>query len=135
LGNLHPAIEAELDFKAPVYIAELYFDKMVKHAEPIPSYTKFGRYPHVYKDISMIMPSTTVSGDLIADIYSSGGKLVKDVILYDKYTGSGIEDGHISLTFRILFMDDDATLTDDAVNPILMNIAKGLEERFGAKLR
>ncbi|MDR2883694.1 MAG: phenylalanine--tRNA ligase subunit beta [Deferribacteraceae bacterium] len=134
IGALHPEIEEKLDLKAPVYIAELDFDLLAKHAVKGISYSKFGRYPQVYKDISVTVPTSVISAAMIADIYE-GGKLVKDVILYDRYAGAGITDGQISLTFRILFSDDDATLTDEVVNPMLMKIAKSLEDKFGAKLR
>ncbi len=135
LGALHPEYMETLDMKAPVYIAEIDFEKLssLSNASKF-EYTKFSRFPYVERDLAVIVKSDISSKDVL-DVAKSIDKLVHNVVLFDDYSGKGIDDGYKSIAFRLVFSDITKTLSDDEINPILDKILSNLKDKFGAELR
>ena len=67
-------------------------------------------------------------------IRKAGGKLLKDVRVFDLYEGDRMEQGKKSLAFSLKYFDPEKTLTDDEVNAVHEKIIKALTES-GAELR
>ncbi|WP_022851779.1 phenylalanine--tRNA ligase subunit beta [Limisalsivibrio acetivorans] len=134
LGELHPDVLEKLDIDVPVCICEILFEKLLDTANVVPRYKKFSKYPSVYKDISVAVPAKAASNDIALNI-SGISSLIDEVVLYDVYKGKGVDEGEVSLTFRIFFSDPEKTLTDEETNAVLMKIAGSVKEEFGAKLR
>ncbi len=135
LGSLHPEYMETLDMKAPVYIAELDFEKLSSLSDASKfKYAKFSRFPYVERDLAVIIKSDIASKDVL-DYVRNIDALVQDVVLFDDYAGKGIEDGHKSIAFRIVFSDITKTLSDEEINPILEKALTGLKEQFAAELR
>ncbi|MDR0453943.1 MAG: phenylalanine--tRNA ligase subunit beta [Deferribacteraceae bacterium] len=135
IGALHPDITGKLDLKSPVYLAEFDFAMLIKPAlKKEIKYRPFSKFPPVYKDISIVVPKT-LSTDKITYVLKTASPLVQDIILYDVYSGTGFADNERSVTFRIFFISEEKTLTDEEINPILMGMAETLRKEFGAKLR
>lgn len=135
VGALHPDIEDGLDIKSQIYIAELDFSLMVELSKQNKvEYKEFSRFPSIYKDISVIVAKDAPAAGM-SDVISSVSGDITDVVLYDVYTGKGIEDNEQSVTFRIFFSAVDRTLTDEEINPLLTMMADGLGKAYGARLR
>ena len=65
----------------------------------------------------------------------AGGKLLREVRLFDIYRGKGIEDGKKSTAFSLTLRADDRTLTDADSDGVISAVLKALESELGAKLR
>lgn len=135
IGALHPLTAEKLDVKGDIYLAE--FDMAIIYDKILASkiqYKAFSRFPQVYKDLSVLVNKNVNAGDMMAQI-STVSPLIQNVNLYDVYTGAGISEDERSVTFRMQFSSVEKTLTDEEINPLLMQCAKVLETNFGAKLR
>ena len=66
---------------------------------------------------------------------SAGGKLLRDVRLFDIYRGKGIDIGKKSVAFSLTLRADDRTLTDSDSDGVISAVLAKLESILGAKLR
>lgn len=134
-GELHPDTLEDVDMDESVYVCEFFLEKFLEEcAEVEVKYAAFSKFPSVNKDISVIVDSTVPSDDMMTEIAASS-ELIEKVDLLDVYTGKGIEDGFVSLMFRIYYSDINKTLTDEETNQSLQTIIQLMEEKFSAKLR
>jgi phenylalanyl-tRNA synthetase beta chain len=60
---------------------------------------------------------------------------LQSVDVFDEYQGSGIEPGHRSLAFRLIWQAPDRTLTDKEVDAAMSAIREDLVAHLGVSLR
>ena len=60
---------------------------------------------------------------------------LKDLQLFDLYTGQGIDSEKKSFSISLIFQSSSSTLTDVEVDNDMKSILKNLEEEVGAVLR
>ena len=65
----------------------------------------------------------------------SAPRLVESIEVFDFYQGDQIEAGYKSVAFAIRLRDRDQTLQDAQADAAISSMLKGLETRFGARLR
>ena len=66
---------------------------------------------------------------------AAGGKLLRDVKLFDIYRGTGVPEGKKSLAFSLELRADDRTLTDTDSEQVVNKVLKALAEKLDATLR
>ncbi len=76
----------------------------------------------------------SVSHQQAVDIIQSF-PLVKDVTIFDVYSGKQVPAGKKSLAYRIAYQSPAHTLTDEEVNKVQEQILKKLSQQLGATLR
>lgn len=136
LGELHPLVARAFELtNAPILIAELDLDALAvvsrahHQLKPIPI------TPPVLEDIALVVPDSLPAIEVEKVIVQAGGDLLKDVRLFDVYTGSSIPAGHKSLAYSLTYQTDEKTLTDSEVARVRSKIIKAAEKQLGAKLR
>ncbi|MDM5208719.1 phenylalanine--tRNA ligase subunit beta [Cytobacillus kochii] len=134
IGQVHPNVEKELDLKE-TYVFELSLEKLL-HAEITPlRYEAIPRYPSITRDIALVVDQTTTAQALSTVIREAGGKLLKDVHVFDLYEGDRMEEGKKSIAYSLKYFDPERTLTDEDVVKAHDKVLKALEEKTGAVLR
>src|SRR5690554_5628524 len=98
-------------------------------------YEELPRYPASERDLALLVDKEVAAADLQRSIRERGGKLLKDLEIFDLYQGERIPGDKKSLAFRLVFQAGDRTLTDEEVNKRIEAIIKELEEKFSAKIR
>ena len=72
----------------------------------------------------------------LEDAIRKGAKgLLKDVALFDIYTGAGIAPGKKSVAFNLTLRSDDRSLTAEEADADVKSILTALEQECGAVLR
>jgi phenylalanyl-tRNA synthetase beta chain len=97
-------------------------------------YRPVSRFPSVVRDLALVLDEGQAAGDVVAAVRGSS-PFVRDVDVFDVFTGKGIPPGQKSLGIRIRYQADDRTLTDEEVNAARGEAVKVLAAEFGAKLR
>jgi phenylalanyl-tRNA synthetase beta chain len=64
-----------------------------------------------------------------------GGEFLKDVILFDVYTGQGIEAGRKSLALGLTWQHPSRTLNEEEINASVAAVVERLTNDLGAVLR
>jgi len=135
LGQIHPLVAANYGMDAEVYCAEINFEKLFALQLPEPIYTPLPKYPAVTRDIAIVCDETVTVGQAQDVITKAGGKLLRNVRLFDIYRGANLGEGKKSLAFSLTLRADDRTLTDDDSEGTIGKILAALKDSLGAILR
>ena len=133
-GQLDPALAAArgMTGAAPVYVAELdlrpldpgAFDRL--RTAPVP------RHPSMTRDVSVEIDDALPAARVRDTIRAAAGPTLVDVVEVDRYTGSGVAAGAVSLSIRLTFRAPDRTLTDAEVQRSTGRVLQALAETHKA---
>ena len=74
-------------------------------------------------------------GDIEKTIQKVGGKLLKNIEVFDLYYGENIEKGKKSIAFRFTFQEMNRTLHEEEVMIIFNKIIESVVKEYNALLR
>jgi len=133
LGKLHPQLQKSCDLKRAAYLFELDADKAF--AARAPSATPVSKFPAIRRDIAVIVDDKVSAGELVAAVAATSKALIRDVRIFDIYTGAGIEAGRKSVAIGLILQETSRTLTDDDADGVMAAAIKKLQDEFAAELR
>lgn len=133
IGAMHPQLVDTLDLHGPVFLFELRLEAITEGC--LPHFTPLSKYPEVRRDIAVVVDQSVAAGDLLAEIRNQAGEFLKQVRLFDVYSGKGIDPQSKSLAIGLTLQHASRTLTDDEVNAVMDTVLSALEQRFNATLR
>lgn len=136
LGEIHPKVREAFDLPDQrVPLAELHIRPLLRAFGRTQMLQPISPFPAVKEDLAFIVESTIPADQVQAAIREAGGALLRDVELFDVYTGAPVPEGCRSLAYALTYQAQDRTLTDDEVAQVRTRIIRHLEERFNARLR
>lgn len=139
MGELHPLAVENLDMRLeknqPVLAADIDLEAIYNKVPPIRPYTPLSAYPAVREDLALVVSQTVPSAAVVQEIRKAGGYLLREVELFDVFSGGSLPPGHRSLAYHLTYQASDKTLTDKDARKIRQRIIAQLERNLGAKLR
>ena len=87
------------------------------------------------RDIAVVCREEVTVGELEACIRKAGGRLLRDVVLFDIYRGQGVAEGSKSVAFSMTLRADDRSITAAEADGEVKDILTALEQELGATLR
>ena len=118
-----------------LYCAELSLAALAQAKGPDPEYVPLPKFPAVTRDIAVVCKNEVTVGALEDCIRRGAKGLLKEVSLFDIYTGKGIPDGCKSVAFNLVLRSDDRSLTAEEADADVQSILALLKEELGATLR
>ncbi|MBP0724008.1 phenylalanine--tRNA ligase subunit beta [Bacillus sp. RG28] len=134
IGQVHPSTQKEWNIKE-TYVFQLSLAKLLNTEVEEILYEAIPRFPSMNRDMALVVDSTVVAGEMVETIRSAGGKLLKDVTIFDLYEGDKMEAGKKSIAFSLTYFDPERTLTDEEVTKVHEKVLKSVEETHNAQLR
>lgn len=134
IGQVHPRIEKKMDLNE-TYVFDINLDIVLEHFEHVPSYQQQSKYPSIGRDIAFVLNENVNAGDVKSLIEKIGQPLVKDVHIFDVYTGEHLPEGEKSVAYSLLYQDATRTLKDDEVEESYQAIIEAVKEQFSAYVR
>ena len=135
LGQIHPHVAGNYGVDAELYAAELRFDALYESKGAQPVYQPLPKFPAVTRDIAVVCDKAVTVGELEDAILKGAKGLLKDVALFDIYTGVGIAPGKKSVAFNLTLRSDDRSLTAEEADADVKSILESLKAECGAELR
>ena len=135
LGQVHPHVAGNYGVDAELYAAELRFDALYESKGSQPLYQPLPKFPAVTRDIAVVCDRAVTVGALEDCIRRGAKGLLKDVSLFDIYTGSGIPEGKKSVAFNLTLRSDDRSLTAQEADEDVKSILETLKAELNAVLR
>ena len=129
IGKVHPSLADE------VFVLEINLDKLLAKKVGKMKYKEISKFPSVNKDLSLVVDKTIESAEIAKQIKKLGGGNLTQIKPFDIYMGKGIEENKRSITYNLVFSDNDKTLNDEEINTIMQKIIEGLEKNIGAEIR
>ena len=133
IGTVNPKLLDKLDLKGDVNFFEFSLDE-ISDKKNI-KFKKFSRFPLAQRDLSFVVDEEITSSSIKDAILSKAGSNLKEINLFDIYTGKGISKGQKSLTYALSWQAVNRTLTDDEVDTAVGRVVAFLSKKFNAKLR
>ena len=77
-----------------------------------------------------------INNNTIMDVIKkAGGRLLTNIEVFDVYVGENISSDEKSIAYKLTFLDQTKTLTDEEVMDLFNKIIKEVESKCNAKLR
>ena len=134
VGEVSRALLEKFDLKKPAFVFELNLSAVVPLLSHHREARLLSRFPSVSRDITVIVDLAVEAEQLLNFLEEDGGNLIENIEVLDVYEGEGIPAGKKSLSFRIVYRSQEATLKDEFVNRIHSRIADRLIKAFSAQL-
>lgn len=135
VGEVHPAVAAAFGIPKKMFIFEMDVKTLMKYTAKGFHCDLLPKYPAISRDLAMLVDTDIAAGEIEQTIVKNGGKFLREVTLFDVYTGKQIAEGKKSLAFAIKFQSGDRTLTDEEADASFRNILSAVESKFHAELR
>jgi phenylalanyl-tRNA synthetase beta chain len=139
VGQITPAIAVARGFgggEEEIYAAEIDLDALGsiagatdRRAAPLP------RFPSMVRDLSIVVDEALPAAAIRGTIRSAAPSTLASIVEFDRYQGSGVPAGRVSLSLRLTFRDPDRTLTDDAVQQAMDAIVASVRRAHEAEQR
>jgi len=132
-GALHPQLAKALDLGPDVHVLELalapLLERHLPRAQPVP------RFPSVRRDLAVEVPEAVRWSQIEQAVRASLGNVLKELRLFDRYSGKGVDPGRKSLAMGLILQDASRTLTDDDADRCVRDAVAALESTCEARLR
>lgn len=117
------------------YLFELDIEAVSKHLVRPKKFQSFGKYPAVYRDISIIVDRQLESARVTEIIEKAGGELVESVRIFDVYEGRSLDPSEKALAFKVCYRSKHETLDGGAVNRLHASVIDTIRKETGGRLR
>ena len=130
IGKVHPSVT-----KDDIYALEINLDKLFSFRVKQMQYKEISKFPGIHKDIAFVVNKKIPASDIMAAIKKEGGRLLKNISIFDVYEGEKLADDEKSVAFALTFEDQTRTLNEEEVMEIFNRIIVGVENKLNAKVR
>ena len=133
LGKLHPEITASLDLPDGVFFFELDQGALMQAVER--RHEGVSRFPSVRRDLAVVVDQSVDAGVIEDLVRARMGTELRDFVVFDVYTGKGIDSNEKSIAIALTLQDASRTLNDAEVNESIDRVVAALTQELGARLR
>ncbi|MAY22986.1 MAG: phenylalanine--tRNA ligase subunit beta [Flavobacteriaceae bacterium] len=135
-GVVSKKITQYFDIDAEVLYADFNWDIILEEipteefkVRPIP------KFPKVKRDFALLLDEAVTFESLRTAALQTEKVLLKEVSLFDVYTGKNLPAGKKSYAVSFTLQDEKKTLTDKQIDKIMNKLQQKFENDFGAQLR
>lgn len=133
IGELHPRLQKALELDHRVLACEL--DLAPLQQRTLPRGAGLSRYPSVRRDLAFVVPEAVSWAALETSVRRAAGPSLRDLTLFDRYVGKGVETGCKSLAMGLILQEESRTLTDREVDAAVAQVIAALRGEHGAEIR
>jgi phenylalanyl-tRNA synthetase beta chain len=135
IGELHPLVARTYDLPDEAAAFELDLDRLVTHADAVPTYRDLTSFPALRQDLAVAVADDVPAAAVVNVVRKAGGSLLADARVFDVYRGAQVGEGRTSLALTLEFRAPDRTLADEDVAPLRERIVAALADELGGELR
>lgn len=127
LGEIKPSLLGNLKIEKKAVVFDLDFEKLQKLSSEEQEHKPVSRYPAAIRDLAVLVPREIRVVEVLNEINTAGGGIIKDIDLFDIYEGVEISSGKKSLAFHIIYQSSKKTLKSEEIDKIHQKIIKALQ--------
>lgn len=135
-GELHPQITKKFNLKNRVNIFEIFFDQLpkTKKSRNIKAFS-INDLPIVERDFAFLVNKDQEIDKIIKTISNCDKKLIKEVNIFDIFSGNNIDKDKKSIALRVKIEPQNQTLTSKEIDDISQKIITTVSSNCNATLR
>lgn len=134
-GEVAPEVVARLELPEPTVALEIDLGRVLVGARRDRQYRTVSRFPPSGIDLAFVVDESLPAARLEATLREAGGELLEELRLFDRFEGSELGEGRVSLAYRLRFRAPDRTLTDDEVAEMRQACIDAAASAHDAELR
>lgn len=136
LGILSRKALKPFDIDREVCYASIDWDSLCKlSAKHETLFSALEKTQPVRRDLALLLDAATQFAAVEACTRKAGGKLLRDVRLFDVYEGKNLPAGKKSYAVSFTIQDAEKTLQDKQIDGMMDKVIKSLQKELGAELR
>lgn len=133
-GQLHPDQAAARKLRQPVFLAELYLDRLYKQSLRSPIFEDLSRFQAVRRDFSLLVPDAVPYGSIAEALAALPIPELRSYQPREVLRGDRAPAGHYSLLLGAVFQSHERTLRDEDLQSWSQQIISAAQH-LGAQLR
>ena len=136
IGTISPKIRKVFDLKGEVYFLDIDFDTLLKYTRKHKvTAHELPKFPAVKRDLALLVDNGVSYAELRQIAFQTEKKLLKDVTLFDVYTGDKLEAGKKSYALGFILQDETKTLDDKTIDNTINKLIEAFGKKAGATIR
>lgn len=136
IGTVSAKVRRIFDIKNDVFYMEADFDTLLKFTRKHKvTATELPKFPAVKRDLALLVDSEVTYETLRAIAFQTERKLLKDVVLFDVYTGDKLAAGKKSYALGFTLQDEARTLDENTIDRTMNNLIEAFAKKAGAAIR
>lgn len=119
-----------------IIFADFHWDTILEEI-PINDFVvkSIPKFPRVKRDFALLLDNEITFDALRTAAFQTEKQLLKEVSLFDVYTGKNLPKGKKSYALSFTLLDERKTLTDKQIDKIMGKLQQRFEKDFDAQLR
>jgi phenylalanyl-tRNA synthetase beta chain len=133
-GLLHPATLAAFGLKGQVAAMEIYLDALpAVKGRKVAAWQPPALLP-LARDFAFLVAADLPADSLVRAVAGADKALIKEVRLFDRFTGAGVPEGQVSLAVEVVLQPLERTLTEADIEAVSAKVIAAAG-KLGASLR
>jgi phenylalanyl-tRNA synthetase beta chain len=128
LGEISPNILQKMKITKKCVAFNIDFKQLLKLVSEEHEYEPLSSFPAAVRDLAILVPKGTKVVEVLNKINVAGGRLVRDVDIFDIYEGEELPEDKKNLAFHIIYQAEDKTLSSEEIDKLQKKIIRILEE-------
>ncbi|MBX3459093.1 MAG: phenylalanine--tRNA ligase subunit beta [Planctomycetes bacterium] len=135
IGEPSAAALREHGAEGPCAVGELDMSRLEQAWHEVPMMRELPRYPVAERDLAFILGAQVQWAQVVAAVRKACDDTLREVELFDEFTGKAIGAGKRSLAFTLRFRRDDRTLTNEEITAQMNAAIDAVRRDLSGELR
>jgi phenylalanyl-tRNA synthetase beta chain len=136
LGEVHPAVALAWGLPGRPLVAAIHLEPNglfdLRPVAPRPGGVPAAQ--PVDRDLAVVVPTTTLVGDVLRLARRNAGPLLVDLRLFDEYRGAQVGEGRVSYAMALRFQPESAA-DERSIERAMDKVGGALRHHLGAEIR
>jgi phenylalanyl-tRNA synthetase beta chain len=134
--EVDPRLLAAYDVKAErVAMALIELRALRDMAARVPQVRHVANLPIIERDLAVLVKDDRPASDVEQAIRGAAGPYLAKLTLFDRYTGTPLAAGEVSLAYRLRFQPEAESLTEQQIDAAIGAVTKALDKEVGGRIR
>ncbi len=134
VGALQPEFSKDLGLRQEAIVGELVLSELIAKAPAAERFATLPTQPGTSRDLSVVCDRGLPARDIESTVRGAAGRLLRDVMVSDRFEGGSLPAGKVSLTVTLRYQEKERTLTSEEVQESVSAVVTALKGR-GAEIR
>ncbi|MFZ4540333.1 MAG: phenylalanine--tRNA ligase subunit beta [Rickettsiales bacterium] len=133
-AELHPGMLKQFGVDVPAYAFTLFVSSLPALKTTKRKALNTSDFQTVSRDFAFVVDGNLASSELVRAVSAADKSLLRDVTIFDVYTGKNVAEGKKSIALTVTLQADDRTLTDAEIEAVATAILTSVK-KVGAVVR
>lgn len=130
IGKLHPNVAKE-----NIFVMEINLEILSGMRHDGMKYKEISKFPNIVKDVAFVVKKQVKAEEIEKVIRKAGGKMLKEIEIFDVYTGENVGKDEKSIAYKMTFNHPERTLSDEEVTTVFNKIMEKVVAECNAVVR